>query len=174
MKSVCEPAQSRLYIYDYSPPVGVNAVLWHYGTDLWFVSVTFKDDNYGAEEVESLKSLVLNLRQLLDLHQKYNCRLSLSVFEKVWILLVTYFRYVYASNSNVWNRSHDKPKFIIMSGLRLCLKISVEGRRDYFVGLQYIRVLLPKLLLSCKKFNAGLSGTSYLWGAVGSVLLFRG
>uniref|UniRef100_A0A8C4EAU2 Kinetochore associated 1 n=1 Tax=Dicentrarchus labrax TaxID=13489 RepID=A0A8C4EAU2_DICLA len=34
------------------------------------------------EEVENLKSLVSNLRQLLDLHRKYNCRLSLSVFEK--------------------------------------------------------------------------------------------
>lgn len=44
---------------------------------------SFQDDNYGAEEVENLKSLVSNLRQLLDLHKKYNCRLSLSVFEKV-------------------------------------------------------------------------------------------
>ncbi|KAF7661602.1 hypothetical protein LDENG_00258100 [Lucifuga dentata] len=40
------------------------------------------DDNYGAEEVENLKFLVSNLRQLLDLNRKYNCRLSLSVFEK--------------------------------------------------------------------------------------------
>ncbi|KAF0033894.1 hypothetical protein F2P81_013960 [Scophthalmus maximus] len=40
------------------------------------------DDNYGAEEIENLKSLVSNLRQLLDLHRKYSCRLSLSVFEK--------------------------------------------------------------------------------------------
>ncbi|XP_033947948.1 kinetochore-associated protein 1 [Pseudochaenichthys georgianus] len=40
------------------------------------------DDDCGAEEVESLKSLVSNLRQLLDLHRKYSCRLSLSVFEK--------------------------------------------------------------------------------------------
>ncbi|XP_070712166.1 kinetochore-associated protein 1-like [Pempheris klunzingeri] len=40
------------------------------------------DDNYGAEEVENIRSLMSNLRQLLDLHQKYNCRLSLSVFEK--------------------------------------------------------------------------------------------
>lgn len=53
----------------------------------------FKDDNYGAEEVENLKSLVSNLRQLLDLHRKYNCRLSLSVFEKVLLLLVTYSEY---------------------------------------------------------------------------------
>lgn len=51
--------------------------------------IFFKDDNYGAEEVENLKSLVSNLRQLLDLHRKYNCRLSLSVFEKVCLLLVT-------------------------------------------------------------------------------------
>lgn len=43
-----------------------------------------KDANYGTEEVQNLRSLVLNLRQLLDLHQKYNCRLSLSVFEKVF------------------------------------------------------------------------------------------
>lgn len=49
-----------------------------------------KDDNYGAEEMQSLRSLVLNLRQLLDLHQKYNCRLSLSVFEKVF---VTHFKH---------------------------------------------------------------------------------
>uniref|UniRef100_A0A3Q3BL23 Kinetochore associated 1 n=1 Tax=Kryptolebias marmoratus TaxID=37003 RepID=A0A3Q3BL23_KRYMA len=40
------------------------------------------DDNDGAKELETLKSLVSNLRLLLDLHQKYNCKLSLSVFEK--------------------------------------------------------------------------------------------
>ncbi|MEQ2307623.1 hypothetical protein AMECASPLE_020196, partial [Ameca splendens] len=45
----------------------------------WMKSI---DDNNGANELQSLKSLVSNLRQLLDLHQKYNCRLSLSVFEK--------------------------------------------------------------------------------------------
>lgn len=58
----------------------------------FFVS-HFKDDNYGAEEMENLKSLVSSLRQLLDLHRKYNCRLSLSVFEKVLLLLVTYSKY---------------------------------------------------------------------------------
>uniref|UniRef100_A0A8C7PUM4 Kinetochore associated 1 n=1 Tax=Oncorhynchus mykiss TaxID=8022 RepID=A0A8C7PUM4_ONCMY len=42
-----------------------------------------QEDDYGSEEVEHLKSLVSNLRQLLDLYNKYNCRLSLSVFEKV-------------------------------------------------------------------------------------------
>uniref|UniRef100_A0A8C5BA13 Kinetochore associated 1 n=1 Tax=Gadus morhua TaxID=8049 RepID=A0A8C5BA13_GADMO len=41
------------------------------------------DNDYGAEEVANLRSLVVNLRQLLDLHRKYKCRLSLSVFEKV-------------------------------------------------------------------------------------------
>ncbi|XP_034004423.1 kinetochore-associated protein 1-like [Trematomus bernacchii] len=50
------------------------------------LELTEKDDDYGAEEVESLKSLVSNLRQLLDLHRKYSCRLSLSVFEKVCFL----------------------------------------------------------------------------------------
>ncbi|KAM9810904.1 LOW QUALITY PROTEIN: kinetochore-associated protein 1 [Neosynchiropus ocellatus] len=40
------------------------------------------DEDYGSEEVESLKLLVSKLRQLLDLHNKYNCKLSLSVFEK--------------------------------------------------------------------------------------------
>ncbi|KAG7318542.1 hypothetical protein KOW79_018297 [Hemibagrus wyckioides] len=34
-----------------------------------------------TEEVEHLKSLVSNLRQLCDLYSKYNCRLSLSDFE---------------------------------------------------------------------------------------------
>uniref|UniRef100_H3DEG7 Kinetochore associated 1 n=1 Tax=Tetraodon nigroviridis TaxID=99883 RepID=H3DEG7_TETNG len=50
-----------------------------------------KDDNYGTEEVQNLRSLVLNLRQLLDLHQKYNCRLSLSVFEKGSVRSVAFF-----------------------------------------------------------------------------------
>ncbi|XP_068422638.1 kinetochore-associated protein 1 isoform X2 [Clinocottus analis] len=49
------------------------------------------DDNYGAEEVENLKSLVANLRQLLDLHQKYNCRLSLSVCEKGSVRSVAFY-----------------------------------------------------------------------------------
>lgn len=42
-----------------------------------------QDDSYGAEELANLRSLVSNLHQLLDLHKKFNCRLSLSVFEKV-------------------------------------------------------------------------------------------
>ncbi|CAG5923423.1 unnamed protein product [Menidia menidia] len=52
---------------------------------LWTWMKSVDDDNI-AEEVENLKSLVSNLRQLLDLHRKYNCRMSLSVFEKgsVW------------------------------------------------------------------------------------------
>ncbi|XP_015234284.1 PREDICTED: kinetochore-associated protein 1 [Cyprinodon variegatus] len=54
----------------------------------WMKSV---DDNDGANELESLKSLVSNLRQLLDLHQKYNCRLPLSVFEKGSELSVAFF-----------------------------------------------------------------------------------
>ncbi|XP_026177601.1 kinetochore-associated protein 1 isoform X2 [Mastacembelus armatus] len=49
------------------------------------------DDDYGAEEVENLKSLVTNLRELLDLHCKYNCRLSLSVFEKGTVWSVAFF-----------------------------------------------------------------------------------
>ncbi|XP_034094040.1 kinetochore-associated protein 1-like [Gymnodraco acuticeps] len=49
------------------------------------------DDDYGAEEVESLKSLVSNLRQLLDLHRKYSCRLSLSVFEKGSVRSVVFY-----------------------------------------------------------------------------------
>ncbi|XP_059192757.1 kinetochore-associated protein 1 isoform X1 [Centropristis striata] len=49
------------------------------------------DDNYGATEVENLKSLVSNLRQLLDLHRKYNCKLSLSVFEKGSVRSVAFF-----------------------------------------------------------------------------------
>uniref|UniRef100_A0AAQ4R031 Kinetochore associated 1 n=1 Tax=Gasterosteus aculeatus aculeatus TaxID=481459 RepID=A0AAQ4R031_GASAC len=49
------------------------------------------DDNYDAEEVENLKSLVSNLRRLLDLQQKYDCRLSLSVFEKGSVRSVAFF-----------------------------------------------------------------------------------
>lgn len=54
---------------------------------IFLLTVSLKDDNDGANELQSLKSLVSNLRQLLDLHQKYSCRLSLSVFEKVCLLL---------------------------------------------------------------------------------------
>uniref|UniRef100_A0A3Q4H4T1 Kinetochore associated 1 n=1 Tax=Neolamprologus brichardi TaxID=32507 RepID=A0A3Q4H4T1_NEOBR len=51
-----------------------------------------KSDNSNCvEEVENLKSLVSNLRQLLDLHQKYNCSLSLSVFEKKTVWSVAFF-----------------------------------------------------------------------------------
>uniref|UniRef100_A0A3Q2EJQ6 Kinetochore associated 1 n=1 Tax=Cyprinodon variegatus TaxID=28743 RepID=A0A3Q2EJQ6_CYPVA len=60
----------------------------------WMKSVVrgfASDDNDGANELESLKSLVSNLRQLLDLHQKYNCRLPLSVFEKGSELSVAFF-----------------------------------------------------------------------------------
>uniref|UniRef100_A0A3B5BIX8 Kinetochore associated 1 n=1 Tax=Stegastes partitus TaxID=144197 RepID=A0A3B5BIX8_9TELE len=49
------------------------------------------DDNNGAREVENLKALVSNLRRLLDLHRKYNCKLSLSVFEKGSALSVAFF-----------------------------------------------------------------------------------
>ncbi|XP_047447768.1 kinetochore-associated protein 1 [Mugil cephalus] len=49
------------------------------------------DDSNGAGEVENLKSLVSSLRQLLDLHQKYNCKLSLSVFEKRSVWSVAFF-----------------------------------------------------------------------------------
>ncbi|XP_063753413.1 kinetochore-associated protein 1 isoform X2 [Eleginops maclovinus] len=49
------------------------------------------DDDYGADEVENLKSLVSNLRQLLDLQRKYSCRLSLSVFEKGSVRSVAFF-----------------------------------------------------------------------------------
>lgn len=59
----------------------------------------FKDDNYGTEEVESLKSLVSNLHQLLDLHRKYNCKLSLSVCEKVcFYSSLMYSDYTWAKN----------------------------------------------------------------------------
>lgn len=53
------------------------------------VSNELQDDNYGAEEVETLKTLVSNLRQLLELDQKYKCKLSLSVFEKVCSFFLT-------------------------------------------------------------------------------------
>ncbi|XP_028314098.1 kinetochore-associated protein 1 [Gouania willdenowi] len=53
----------------------------------WLIS----DDSSSREEVENLKSLVSHLHQLLDLHQKYNCKLSLSVFEKGNISSVAFF-----------------------------------------------------------------------------------
>ncbi|XP_064209384.1 kinetochore-associated protein 1 [Anguilla rostrata] len=39
-------------------------------------------EDCGAVEAEQLRALVASLRQLLDLYRKYNCRLSLSDFEK--------------------------------------------------------------------------------------------
>ncbi|XP_074526957.1 kinetochore-associated protein 1 [Halichoeres trimaculatus] len=49
------------------------------------------EEDYGSKEVENLKSLVSHLRQLLDLYRKYNCRLSLSVFEKGSVRSVAFF-----------------------------------------------------------------------------------
>ncbi|XP_029961373.1 kinetochore-associated protein 1 [Salarias fasciatus] len=49
------------------------------------------DDADGAEEVENLKSLVSNLWKLLNLQQKYKCKLSLSVFEKRTVWSVAFF-----------------------------------------------------------------------------------
>ncbi|CAL9708810.1 unnamed protein product [Knipowitschia caucasica] len=49
------------------------------------------DDNYGAEELETLKGLVANLRHLLELDRKYSCKLSLSVFEKGNVRSVAFF-----------------------------------------------------------------------------------
>ncbi|XP_024909034.1 kinetochore-associated protein 1 isoform X2 [Cynoglossus semilaevis] len=40
------------------------------------------DESYGTEDIENLRSLVSNLRQLLDLLHKYGCRIKLSDFEK--------------------------------------------------------------------------------------------
>ncbi|KAM6931090.1 kinetochore-associated protein 1 [Xenentodon cancila] len=54
----------------------------------WMKSV---DDDNGKDEVENLKSLVCNLHRLLVLHQKYNCKLSLSVFEKGSVWSVAFF-----------------------------------------------------------------------------------
>uniref|UniRef100_A0A3P9MGD6 Kinetochore associated 1 n=1 Tax=Oryzias latipes TaxID=8090 RepID=A0A3P9MGD6_ORYLA len=53
------------------------------------LELTEKDEDYGSDEVENLRSLVSNLRQLLDLHQKYSCRLSLSgtVWSVVFFML---------------------------------------------------------------------------------------
>ncbi|XP_073696057.1 kinetochore-associated protein 1 [Garra rufa] len=39
-------------------------------------------ENCGSEEVQNLRSLVANLRQLCDLYSKYNCHLSLSDYER--------------------------------------------------------------------------------------------
>ncbi|XP_024131370.1 kinetochore-associated protein 1 [Oryzias melastigma] len=49
------------------------------------------DEDYGSDEVENLRSLVSNLRQLLDLHQKYSCKLSLSVLEKGTVWSVVFY-----------------------------------------------------------------------------------
>uniref|UniRef100_A0A8B9JJ35 Kinetochore associated 1 n=1 Tax=Astyanax mexicanus TaxID=7994 RepID=A0A8B9JJ35_ASTMX len=48
---------------------------------MWKVLPKGQTEDYGTEEVEHLKLLVNNLRQLCDLYSKYNCRLSLSDFE---------------------------------------------------------------------------------------------
>ncbi|KAF4011769.1 hypothetical protein G4228_004085 [Cervus hanglu yarkandensis] len=41
-----------------------------------------KEDNQNMEEVCQLRTLVNNLRELITLHRKYNCKLALSDFEK--------------------------------------------------------------------------------------------
>lgn len=50
-------------------------------------TLSFQKDYESMEEVCQLRTLVSNLRELITLHRKYNCRLALSDFEKVkvWI-----------------------------------------------------------------------------------------
>uniref|UniRef100_A0AAR2LD09 RZZ complex subunit KNTC1/ROD C-terminal domain-containing protein n=1 Tax=Pygocentrus nattereri TaxID=42514 RepID=A0AAR2LD09_PYGNA len=55
-------------------------VLAELGLPSFWMSINLTED-YRTEEVEHLKVLVTNLRQLCDLYAKYNCRLSLSDFE---------------------------------------------------------------------------------------------
>lgn len=43
----------------------------------------FQKDYENTEEVCQLRTLVNNLRELITLHRKYNCKLALSDFEKV-------------------------------------------------------------------------------------------
>ncbi len=98
----------------------------YYQDIMWYMVYLYlflKDDNYGAEEVENLKSLVSNLRQLLDLHQKYNCRLSLSVFEKVCLLLVTCSTYIWSSNK-VLEKSFKSNKILNHRGAEVMLILS--------------------------------------------------
>uniref|UniRef100_A0AAR2KKM6 RZZ complex subunit KNTC1/ROD C-terminal domain-containing protein n=1 Tax=Pygocentrus nattereri TaxID=42514 RepID=A0AAR2KKM6_PYGNA len=59
-------------------------VLAELGLPSFWMSINLTED-YRTEEVEHLKVLVTNLRQLCDLYAKYNCRLSLSDFEMVGI-----------------------------------------------------------------------------------------
>lgn len=77
---------------------------WDLNEYLFLVSL--KDDGDGANELQSLKSLVSNLRQLLDLHQKYNCRLSLSVFEKVCLLLEIFSLLAYYHHHHIFDGGH--------------------------------------------------------------------
>lgn len=42
-----------------------------------------QEEDSGVEEMELLKTLVVNLRHLCDLYVKYNCKLTLSEFEMV-------------------------------------------------------------------------------------------
>lgn len=89
------------------------------------ICVPLQDDNYGAEEVQNLRSLVLNLRQLLDLHRKYNCRLSLSVFEKVFIHLL--FQ-TCAFEHHMWKhlRNHLNPVIVNIHRVWLYLSLVLD------------------------------------------------
>ncbi|RXN10649.1 kinetochore-associated 1 isoform X1 [Labeo rohita] len=49
---------------------------------VWRVLPTGQAENCGSEEVQNLRSLVANLRQLCDLYSKYSCHLSLSDYER--------------------------------------------------------------------------------------------
>lgn len=55
----------------------------YYQKSVSLLCIFIKDESYGTEDIENLRSLVSNLRQLLDLLHKYGCRIKLSDFEKV-------------------------------------------------------------------------------------------
>ncbi|ERE75771.1 kinetochore-associated protein 1 [Cricetulus griseus] len=47
------------------------------------LELTDKKDYQNTEEVQQLQTLVIKLQELITLHKKYNCKLSLSEFEKL-------------------------------------------------------------------------------------------
>lgn len=103
----------------------------------YFISLTtltlFQKDYQNTEEVCQLRTLVNNLQELVTLHRKYNCKLTLSDFEKVSLELSEFFLYHSWYDSCLYS---------------CCLSFGIQEDTATIVFRMFDKVLAPELIPS--------------------------
>ncbi|XP_017504791.3 kinetochore-associated protein 1 isoform X2 [Manis javanica] len=90
-------------------------------------------DYQNTEEVCQLRTLVNNLQELVTLHRKYNCKLTLSDFEKVSLELSEFFLYHSWYDSCLYS---------------CCLSFGIQEDTATIVFRMFDKVLAPELIPS--------------------------